>query len=63
MALTASIIDFKVVMDRDASGGPVFTFTDQTDYDSVTTFENVHGALKIEYGTTSYYDNLANHFN
>ena len=64
MALTASIIDFKVVMDRDASGGPVFTFTDQTDYDGnlvpPVTFEDVRGALKIEYGTTSYYDNLAN---
>lgn len=61
MALTASIVNFKIVMDRDASGGPVFTFTDLTDYtDNSVVFADVKGAIKIQYGGFTYYDNLAN---
>lgn len=61
MALTASIVNFKIVMDRDAFGGPVFTFTDLTDYaGNGVTFADVKGAIKIQYGGFTYYDNLAN---
>ncbi len=61
MALTASIVNFKVIMDRDASGGPVFAFIDLTNYtDNSVVFADVKGAIKIQYGSTTYYDNLAN---
>lgn len=52
-------------MDRDASGVPVFTFQDTTDYDTdVTDFTFIKAALKIEYisngSYVTYYNNIAN---
>jgi len=65
MALTQANIKLKVVMDRDASGVPVFTFQDTTDYDTdVTDFAFIKAALKIEYisngSYVTYYNNIAN---
>lgn len=65
MALTQGILKQTIVMDRDASANPVFTYTDTTDYtDNGVTFANVKAAIKIEYVSngsfTTYYDNLSN---
>lgn len=65
MALTQGILKLAVVMDRDATANPIFTFTDSTDYTgNSVTFANVKSALKIEYlldgSYVTYYNNLAN---
>jgi hypothetical protein len=57
MAITQGTVKLKIVMNRGAAGTPVFAFTDQSNYDD---FSVVKGALKIEYGSTVYYDNLSN---
>lgn len=61
MAITQGTVKFKIVMNRGAAGTPVFTFTDQTDYvGNSEAIADVKGAIKIEYGSTVYYDNLSN---
>ena len=57
MAITQGTVKLKIVMNRGAAGTPVFAFTDQSNYDD---FSVVKGALKVEYGSTVYYDNLSN---
>lgn len=57
MAVSQSDIKFKIEFDRANVDGPIFKFTDQTNY---TDYSQVKGAIKIEYNSVVLWDNLSN---
>jgi hypothetical protein len=64
MALSQSILKFKVTMEMGAESYPIYSFQDTTDYTTNSvTLADVHGAIKLEYyvngAYVTFYDNLS----